>query len=570
MGFFRKLSRGITGLLVRGGLCTVKFIAAILLGVIKSIKFILSEIWELIKAVGGILLWILGEITESFRSRIKVSNELTKNIRMAKKEGGKTYAGAIVRFVGSFLFGEGGVLYTAFNYILPIVSAAFLIGVVKQGSGLEYGLAVEFNGKEVGIINNEADFEAAEREVNQRISFSDAEEPLEFTAKYSLRIISDSDHFVSSSQLANEMLAASDEELTTAYGIYMDGNFIGAVRNRDMVQEALMDNLLNYKVDGIVHDVSYVNKIDYEEGIYLLSSVQDEQSIIDLLTSSKEKQSVYVVQEDDSAVTICQKFGMTLDKFNELNPSASEAGGIRKGLMLNVVETESYMPVQYVRELETLSFLDYETVEVETSALNVGYEAVLVKGVRGEKHSNVEITYVDGIERSRRILSSKITKQPVVEQIGIGTYSAKPDSPNSVLNGDALHGTGEFGWPVDGGWISDTFISDRNHKGLDIAAASGTNIYAAGEGVVVSAGWNSGGYGNVVMIDHLNGYQTVYGHMSYVVAVEGQTVTKGQLIGLVGSTGDSTGPHCHFEVRYEGVCNDPASYLNTEEKEEKD
>lgn len=115
--------------------------------------------------------------------------------------------------------------------------------------------------------------------------------------------------------------------------------------------------------------------------------------------------------------------------------------------------------------------------------------------------------------REKRI-SSEITKEPVVEQIGIGTYSAHPDE--GVME---LYGSGEFGWPVDGGWISDTFISDRNHKGLDIAAPGGTDIYAAADGVVISAGWNPGGYGYFVQIDHLNGYQTVYGHMSTVFAV---------------------------------------------------
>ena len=100
-------------------------------------------------------------------------------------------------------------------------------------------------------------------------------------------------------------------------------------------------------------------------------------------------------------------------------------------------------------------------------------------------------------------------------------------------------------------------------KGFDIAADTGTEIYAAGNGVVVSAGWNPGGYGYFVMIDHLDGYQTVYAHMSQVYAKEGDPVMRGSLIGAVGSTGDSTGPHCHFEVRYMGVCYDPAQFMYT-------
>ena len=213
--------------------------------------------------------------------------------------------------------------------------------------------------------------------------------------------------------------------------------------------------------------------------------------------------------------------------------------------------------------MESLTFLDYETVEVETSSLNVGIRSVLVKGERGEKKSSVEVTYIDGIETSRKVLSSVVTKNPVVETIGIGTYSAMPDDPDTVYFGYPLTGSGSMGWPLDGGWVSDSFISDRNHKGMDIAAPEGTEIYAAADGYVVSAGWNSGGYGNVVMIEHLDGYATVYAHMIAVYAGEGQYVTKGQLIGFVGNTGNSFGDHCHFEVRYQGICLDPAAFLNT-------
>lgn len=567
MNIFQKIGRGIVGLFVRAGLTTVKFIAAILLGVVKGLSFLLSELLEMVQSVGRVGLWLWREITDSFRSRVKVSNELTRNIRRAKKEGKRQYIEAILQFVGSFFFGEGGVFYTAFNYILPIVSASFLIGVVKLGSGLEYGLAVEFNGKEVGIISAEADFEEAEREVQQRISYLEDDQSIDLSAKFSLKIVADTDRYLSAGQLADEMLAASDQELTEAYGIYIDGNFIGAVKDKNKVDDALTDRLLNYHVEGIVKDVSYVNKIEYTQGIYLTQSVKSEDETIALLTSSKEKKAVYVVQSGDTPVTISQKHNMDLEKFEELNPGAMKK--CEAGQIVNVIETDSYLPIQYVREMEALSFIDYETTEVETAALNLGIESILTKGERGEKVSQVEITYVNGIEHSRKVISTKVTREPVMEIIGLGTYTAQPDSPDTVWFGSPLTGSGQFGWPVDGGWISDTFISDRNHKGLDIAADLGTNIYAAEEGMVVSAGWNSGGYGNVVMIDHMNGYQTVYGHMTSVVAVEGQYVTKGELIGMVGSTGNSTGPHCHFEVRYEGVCKDPASYLNTQPVEVK-
>lgn len=572
MSVFHRAADGASGLFVRAAHCTFKFIAAILLAVIKTVKFIAADLWDLIKAAGRGILWLWRELTESFRSRVKLSNELTRNVRKAKKEGKKEYLTALARFIGSFFFGENGVVYTAFNYSLPILCIAFLVGVVRFGSGLEYGIAVEYNGHEIGIISSEADFDSAAHDVKQRVAYSENEEALDMSAKLSLRVISDSDKFVTAGQLADKMLEASDEDLTEAYGIYIDGNFAGAVVDKKAVEAALEDRLLNYDVKGTVRDVSYVNKIEYTKGIYLRSSVKSEQDTIAQLTAQKEKQRVYVAQAGDNVVTVAQKYGMELEKFNELNPDVSTT--LKDGQMIKVIQTESFLPIQYIRESDTLSFLDYETIEVETSSLNVGVVATLTKGERGEKRSVIEITYIDGIEASRKIISNEITKNPVMEVIGYGTYSAMPDDPDTCFFGQPLTGTGQFGWPLDGGWVSDTFISDRNHKGLDIAAPEGTEIYAAEEGQVVSAGWNSGGYGNVVMIEHPDGYATVYGHMVSVYAVEGEYVQKGQLIGFVGNTGNSFGDHCHFEVRYQGICYDPASFLNTEnmseEKKERD
>lgn len=549
-------SGGLSGVFTRAGLFAVKFFVMIMLGVIKGARFILLELSELAKGLFRALLWLLKELTAPLRSRFNINKELQRRMIRAKKESRSAYIHAMLHFWTSYLFGEGGVFYTAFNYILPIVSVAFLVGVIKYGSGLEYGLSVEYNGREIGVITAEADFETAEREVQQRIDYAGNSTPVDLSAKYSLRIISDSDKIVSAEQLANEMLAASDEELKEAYGIYIDGKFIGAVEDKSPIQDALSERLLNYKVDGVVKSVEYKNKIEYSHGIYLADSVMGQQEAIDLLTSTTSRKGIYIAKAGDTAVSISQKFNMDLTQLENMNPNIEDS--CREGRMVNIMEHESYLPIQYVREIEMISFLDYETVKVETSALNVGVESVLVKGERGEKVSNVEITYVDGEEYSRKTLSAQITKEPVVEQIGVGTYSAMPASKDTKF-----YGTGEFSWPVDGGYISDPFGSDRNHKGLDIAADGGTDIYAAADGVVVSAGWNSGGYGYFVMIDHLNGYQTVYAHMSAVYATAGSEVMRGQLIGAVGTTGHSTGNHCHFEVRYMGVCTDPTMYLNT-------
>jgi murein DD-endopeptidase MepM/ murein hydrolase activator NlpD len=127
---------------------------------------------------------------------------------------------------------------------------------------------------------------------------------------------------------------------------------------------------------------------------------------------------------------------------------------------------------------------------------------------------------------------------------------------------------GSFSWPVTGtitspfGWRSNPFGgSPEFHQGLDIAAPSGTTVTAAAGGTVIMAQWY-GGYGNYILIDHGGGYSTGYGHLSAIYVSSGQSVQRGQAIGAVGSTGQSTGPHLHFEVRIAGKPVDPAPRLH--------
>jgi murein DD-endopeptidase MepM/ murein hydrolase activator NlpD len=123
---------------------------------------------------------------------------------------------------------------------------------------------------------------------------------------------------------------------------------------------------------------------------------------------------------------------------------------------------------------------------------------------------------------------------------------------------DAAHGSGLFGWPTSGA-ISQKFWS--GHPAVDIAGTMRESVYAADGGYVALAGWSNAGYGNMILIDHGNGFQTLYGHLDALRVRQGQSVTKGQLIGLMGCTGNCTGPHLHFEVRKGGVSRNPLGVL---------
>jgi murein DD-endopeptidase MepM/ murein hydrolase activator NlpD len=134
----------------------------------------------------------------------------------------------------------------------------------------------------------------------------------------------------------------------------------------------------------------------------------------------------------------------------------------------------------------------------------------------------------------------------------------------------SANASGSFMWPV----ASYVYVSSRfglrihpitgvqkTHTGMDIASNQGTAVYASDGGTVTLAGWN-GGYGNCIMIDHGNGYVTLYGHLSAINVSQGQTVSQGETIGLVGSTGNSTGPHLHFEVLQNGTRIDPEQFFS--------
>jgi murein DD-endopeptidase MepM/ murein hydrolase activator NlpD len=125
----------------------------------------------------------------------------------------------------------------------------------------------------------------------------------------------------------------------------------------------------------------------------------------------------------------------------------------------------------------------------------------------------------------------------------------------------AVVGTGSWIYPTDSHWVVGTNYTDY-HPAIDLYGTLGVNIYAADSGVVVYAGWNNWGYGNLTVIDHGNGWQTVYGHQSAILVFCGANVTRGNIIGQLGSTGNSTGPHLHFEMLINGVHVNPLNYLH--------
>ncbi len=201
---------------------------------------------------------------------------------------------------------------------------------------------------------------------------------------------------------------------------------------------------------------------------------------------------------------------------------------------LTTMTTEAYVPAPDEYNDETL----YTGVRVTTEA-----------GIDGSVNVTTVSSYVNG-ELADSQEQREITDYGTPAKVAVGT---KP-RPAGV-------GTGTFSMPTSGRLSSPFGMRwGRMHNGVDLAAPIGTPIYAADEGVVISSEYK-GSYGNLVIIDHQNGYKTYYAHNSENLVSVGDTITKGDLIAKMGSTGRSTGPHLHFEVRYNDQPQDPMNYI---------
>lgn len=253
----------------------------------------------------------------------------------------------------------------------------------------------------------------------------------------------------------------------------------------------------------------------------------------------------YSVQAGDNVETIAQRFGLLPTTIVWSNREVEDNPDILKvGQQLNILPLDG---VWYtVQSDDTLSSIagkfKAKVDDILTAPLNdLAAGANLLPGQQIVIPGGVKPFVAKVVEAPRQ--SGKAAPKA-------GAAYSGP-APNFAAGGN-------FGWPTNG-YISQGFW--YGHRGIDIANAIGIPVAAADGGYVSYAGWSNAGYGYMVMIDHGNGFATLYGHLSQWYVDPGQAVGRGQVIGAMGSTGNSTGPHLHFEVRYGGVPQNPLVYL---------
>ncbi len=276
------------------------------------------------------------------------------------------------------------------------------------------------------------------------------------------------------------------------------------------------------------------------------------QDVVKLLTKGKLVNATYKVKAGDTLVSIAHQFGFKLSKLLQLNPALNSNSVLHIGDSVTVKKPKPLLDLQVVQNVKKNETITHTTEYKKSNNLYVGQKKVLQQGHDGQKHVVYKVTKDNGNVISKETLSETVTTDPQNEVVEVGT---------KVISS---RGTGQFGWPTEGGVITSTFGMRWGafHKGIDIAGVSNRSILAADNGVVESAGWDNGGYGNRVVINHNNGFKTTYNHMSKILVHAGQVVRKGQVVGIMGETGDATGVHLHFEVIRNGQIVNPSRYVH--------
>lgn len=342
-----------------------------------------------------------------------------------------------------------------------------------------------------------------------------------------------------------------------AVRLTINGEEIGVFRSEAEVQE-LLDRILEPYLQEA--DSTEFETVSFEEQVELttvytdFSKVADSDQVFYLLTAGSELEETYTVEQGDSMWSIVRSLGMTLEELYEMNPGLNDKSVIRPGQELRLVKPHYLLNVVTVEITAYMEIIPFETETRKDDSMYANQSKILQRGVRGSANVEARIVKRNGIEQEREILSREIIEAPVTRIVAQGTKRIPPNVAVARAGGRLLWpATGRITSPFGRRWGS-------LHAGIDIANSSKTPIYAAEAGRVFFSAYN-GGYGNLIKIDHGGSMVTYYAHLRTRLVSSGTNVTRGELIGYMGSTGNSTGPHLHFEVRINGTPVDPMRYL---------
>lgn len=430
----------------------------------------------------------------------------------------------------------------------PIFSIALFSGTVFYWNNQNYGLALEYNGKNIANVTSEDIYEKANHMVKDQLT-SDGKLRVENTHSQ-LKIIPISKEACceSPNEVKNKIIENSKEIFTEACGVYTGDKLVGVGENEEALEEMLLEALEEQKNLYPGKTVELDGEIELKSGYFAPESIKSKDQLKDHLFSKVKKEFKYTVLEGDTISKIAAKFGITKEDIQSCNDIAGE--DVMEGDMLMISLYDKILDFRIFEVTDEKKEIPFETITRTNDNEYDSWSNVVQEGKNGEEMFKYRVEYKNGKEFSKTELCHEVIAEPTEKIIEVGTK----EMPQGFM------------WPVPYTHNITSPFGPRwgtMHKGIDIAAAgvNGTNIIASEDGTVEKATHGSTGYGNHIIIRHDGTYSTLYAHCQTLRVSIGQKVKKGDVIATVGNTGDSTGPHLHFEVRVNGVQQNPKDFV---------
>ena len=367
------------------------------------------------------------------------------------------------------------------------------------------------------------------------------------------------DKEIASEEELYELVKSNITYSIMAYELNINGEKIGVLNSENeaenLVEEVKDYFTQNYDKESLL-EVTTVENIEIKQVEANNSEIQKKEDLINYIIKGTDEEKKYIVEKGDTYWTIAEYFNMKLDDLISANPQ-SDSERIQIGDELNLIVPKPFINVQVKRTVIQEEKMPYETEYAYVSYMFNDEEIVSKAGKYGVSEIEAIVTEQNGIQIAKEVITEKVIAEPVTQLVTTGTQDPPPKK-----------GTGFFINPLPGSMISSRFGSRSGgfHLGQDMAKASGSSIKAADGGTVTFAGWQ-GSYGYMVDIDHGGGYTTRYAHCSDIYVSVGEKIYQGKVIAAVGSTGVSSGPHLHFEVRKYGSVVNPAAYIGVQYRE---
>ncbi len=297
-------------------------------------------------------------------------------------------------------------------------------------------------------------------------------------------------------------------------------------------------------------------QIVFKENVETIESYGDVDGIMDMEAAKKlvlmgsNRVDQYIVKDGDTLWDIAHAVKIDQEQIIFSNPGM-DPENLSINQALNLSREAPLITVVATRQVTISEEVPYQVEVKKDDKLLMGEKKIVREGVPGERTVTYRITKENGLEIGREVLEQNVIREAETEVVVKG----------SVTMLASRGGSARLNWPSPGGIVSSFGMRwGRMHEGIDIGSSYGSTVVASAGGTVIATGWN-GGYGNTVDVSHGGGLVTRYAHLSSINVRNGQSVNRGQMIGRVGSTGRSTGPHLHFEVRINGQPRNPANYL---------